>query len=100
MTLYPANMIIAEDSTRIYMAPHTLRVEFSSWHPGKGAARSQGGQEIWTSSTQKRPERPTSSPLQAALGMVREGFALAAAGIASYDPVFDPDGRVLAVALA
>jgi hypothetical protein len=32
--------------------------------------------------------------------MVREGFALAAAGIASYDPVFDPDGRVLAVALA
>jgi hypothetical protein len=32
--------------------------------------------------------------------MVRERFALAAAGIASYDPDFDPDGRVLAVVLA
>jgi hypothetical protein len=32
--------------------------------------------------------------------MVRERFAVAAAGIASYDPTFDADGRVLAVALA
>ena len=38
--------------------------------------------------------------LKTALGMVRESFALAAAGIASYDPDSDPDGRVLAVALA
>jgi hypothetical protein len=35
-----------------------------------------------------------------ALGIVRESFALAAACIAFYDPDFDPDGRVLAVALA
>jgi arginase len=38
--------------------------------------------------------------LKAALGMVQERFAIAAAGIASYDPSFDADGRVLAVALA
>ena len=38
--------------------------------------------------------------LKTALGVVRERFAVAAAGIASYDPSFDPDGRVLAVALA
>ena len=38
--------------------------------------------------------------LKTALGLVRERFAVAAAGIASYDPAFDPDGRVLAVALA
>jgi arginase len=38
--------------------------------------------------------------LKTALGIVRERFAVAAAGIASYDPAFDPDGRVLAVALA
>jgi arginase len=38
--------------------------------------------------------------LKTALGLVRERFAVAAAGIASYDPAFDADGRVLAVALA
>jgi len=38
--------------------------------------------------------------LKTALGVVREHFAVAAGGIASYDPAFDPDGRVLAVALA
>jgi arginase len=38
--------------------------------------------------------------LKTALGMVRERFPVAAAGIASYDPAFDPDGCVLAVALA
>lgn len=38
--------------------------------------------------------------LAAALGMVRERFNVAAAGIASYDPTFDVDGRVLGVALA
>jgi len=38
--------------------------------------------------------------LKTALGMVRERFAVAAAGIASYDPTFDPDGHILAVALA
>ena len=38
--------------------------------------------------------------LQAALGMVRERFSVAAAGIASYDPRFDVNGRVLDAALA
>ncbi len=38
--------------------------------------------------------------LETALGMVRERFAVAAAGIASYDPAFDADGRVLRAALA
>ena len=38
--------------------------------------------------------------LEAALGMVRERFAVAAAGIASYDPSFDADGRVLRAATA
>src|SRR5215203_2675953 len=38
--------------------------------------------------------------LEAALGMVRERFAVAAAGIASYDPAFDTDGRVLRAATA
>ena len=38
--------------------------------------------------------------LKTALGMVHERFAIAAAGIASYDPSFDADGRVLDVALA
>jgi arginase len=38
--------------------------------------------------------------LKAALDVVRERFAVAAAGIASYDPAFDSDGGVLAVALA
>jgi arginase len=38
--------------------------------------------------------------LKTALGKVQERFAVAAAGIASYDPAFDADGRVLAVALA
>jgi arginase len=38
--------------------------------------------------------------LEMALGMVRERFSVAAAGIASYDPAFDADGCVLAVALA
>jgi hypothetical protein len=32
--------------------------------------------------------------------MVRERFSVAAAGIASYDLAFDPDGRVLGAALA
>jgi len=38
--------------------------------------------------------------LETALGMVRECFSVAAAGIASYDPAFDADGRVLGAALA
>jgi arginase len=38
--------------------------------------------------------------LETALGVVRERFAVAAVGIASYDLAFDADGRVLAVALA
>jgi len=38
--------------------------------------------------------------LKTALDIVQERFAIAAAGIASYDPAFDADGRVLAVALA
>jgi arginase len=38
--------------------------------------------------------------LQTALGMVQERFDVAAAGIASYDPAFDADGRVLGAALA
>jgi hypothetical protein len=32
--------------------------------------------------------------------VIRERFAIAAVGVASYDPAFDADGRVLAVALA
>jgi hypothetical protein len=32
--------------------------------------------------------------------MVRERFALAAAGIASYDPTFDANGQVLRSAIA
>jgi len=35
-----------------------------------------------------------------ALGMVRDRFEVAAAGVASYDPSFDADGRVLRTALA
>ncbi len=38
--------------------------------------------------------------LLTALGMVRERFDVVAAGIASYDPSFDADGRVLDAALA
>lgn len=38
--------------------------------------------------------------LLAALGMVSERFDVVAAGIASYDPTFDADGRVLGAALA
>jgi arginase len=38
--------------------------------------------------------------LEEALGMVRERFAVAAAGIASYDPSFDTDGHVLRAATA
>jgi arginase len=38
--------------------------------------------------------------LEAALGMVRERFVVAAAGMASYDPSFDTDGRVLRAATA
>jgi len=38
--------------------------------------------------------------LEAALGMVRERFAVAVAGIASYDPSFDTEGRVLRAATA
>jgi arginase len=43
---------------------------------------------------------PDAEELQAALGMVRERFAVAAAGMASYDPSFDADGRVLHAAIA
>ena len=38
--------------------------------------------------------------LKSALCVVRERLTVAAAGIASYDPDFDADGRVLALALA
>ncbi len=38
--------------------------------------------------------------LEAAIEMVRDRFSIAAAGIASYDPAFDEDGRVLQAALA
>ena len=38
--------------------------------------------------------------LQTALGTVRERFVVSATGIASYDPSFDEDGRVLDEALA
>lgn len=38
--------------------------------------------------------------LLTALGMVRERFSVAAAGIASYDPAFDAEDGVLGVALA
>ena len=38
--------------------------------------------------------------LEAALGMVRGRFAVAACGIASYDPAFDADGRILHAAIA
>jgi len=32
--------------------------------------------------------------------MIRERFEVAAAGIASYDPAFDADGRILRAAIA
>lgn len=38
--------------------------------------------------------------LEAALGMIRERFAVAACGIASYDSAFDADGQILRTALA
>jgi arginase family enzyme len=38
--------------------------------------------------------------LLATLGMIRGRFDVVAAGIASYDPSFDADGRVLGAALA
>jgi arginase len=38
--------------------------------------------------------------LEAALGMVRERFAVAACGIASFDPAFDLGGRVLGAAIS
>jgi arginase len=43
---------------------------------------------------------PDAEELEAALVMVRERFEVAAAGIASYDPAYDPHGRVLRVAIA
>jgi hypothetical protein len=43
---------------------------------------------------------PNAEELQAALGMVRERFEVAAFGTASYDPIFDADGRVLRAAVA
>jgi arginase len=43
---------------------------------------------------------PNAEELQAPLGMVRERFEVAAIGIASYDPTFDADGRVLRAAVA
>jgi arginase len=43
---------------------------------------------------------PNEEELQAALGMVYERFEVAAFGIASYDPTFDADGRVLRAAIA
>jgi arginase len=43
---------------------------------------------------------PNEEDLQAALGMVRERFEVAALGIASYDPTFDANGRVLRAAVA
>jgi arginase len=43
---------------------------------------------------------PNAEELQATLGMVRERFEVAAFGIASYDPTFDADGRVLRAAVA
>jgi arginase len=43
---------------------------------------------------------PNAKELQAALGMVRERFEVTAFGIASYDPTFDADGRVLRAAVA
>ncbi len=43
---------------------------------------------------------PDAKGLLAALEMVRERFDVVAAGIASYDPSFDADGRVLGAALA
>ena len=43
---------------------------------------------------------PDAEELQAALGMVRERFEVAAVGIASFDPAFDADERILRVAIA
>ena len=43
---------------------------------------------------------PDAEELQAALGMVQERFAVAAAGMAYYDPTFDANGRVLRAAIA
>ena len=43
---------------------------------------------------------PDAEELQAALGMVRERFDVAAVGIASYDPTFDADGQILRAAIA
>jgi arginase len=43
---------------------------------------------------------PNEEELQAALGMVWERFEVAAAGMASYDPAFDANGRVLRAAIA
>ena len=43
---------------------------------------------------------PDAEELQAALGMVRERFEVAAVGIASFDPAFDADRRILRVAIA
>jgi arginase len=43
---------------------------------------------------------PNAEELQSALGMVRERFEVAAAGMASYDPALDADGRVLRAAIA
>jgi arginase len=42
----------------------------------------------------------SSEDLQMALGLVRERFTVAAAGVASYDPALDVDGSVLHAAIA
>ena len=43
---------------------------------------------------------PSAEGIRCALGMVRERFEVVAAGIASYDPAYDADGRILRAALA
>jgi arginase len=43
---------------------------------------------------------PDAEELEAALAMVGERFEVVACGIASYDPSFDPEGRVLRAAIA
>ena len=43
---------------------------------------------------------PDSKQLGAVIGLVRGRFDVVAAGIASYDPAFDADGRVLRAAIA
>lgn len=79
-------MTAALDALRVGVEDVYVHIDLDVLDPAEGVANEYAA-----------PDGPSSSEIEAAIGLVRERFTIAAAALAAYNPRFDP-GRTVAAA--